>query len=151
MTTRIVFNGQEYASLDAMPPDVRQAYDQVIKQLGDADHDGTPDIIQPGAAGNLIGVKRINTMITVNTKKYGSADEMPPDVRALYDKAMASAPGRQGGGGGQVASTVQARFVAKTGDRAWTFRVTGRQLVNWGLLLLLALAAALVYASARHR
>lgn len=32
----------------------------------------------------------IKRKITVNGKEYSSVDELPPDIRALYDQAMAS-------------------------------------------------------------
>jgi hypothetical protein len=34
----------------------------------------------------------VKTKIIVNGKEYHSLDELPPDLRALYDKAMASGP-----------------------------------------------------------
>jgi NADH:ubiquinone oxidoreductase subunit 6 (subunit J) len=44
MTTRIIFNGQEYASTEAMPQAVRTAYRQALAKLEDADRNGVPDI-----------------------------------------------------------------------------------------------------------
>ena len=82
MTTRIVFNGQEYASLDAMPPDVRQAYDQIVNQLGDADHDGVPDIIQHGIRSNFLDIT--DAMTTAR------ADGQPPSD-ALRAQLIANA------------------------------------------------------------
>ncbi|HEX6465109.1 MAG TPA: hypothetical protein VFZ98_11665, partial [Vicinamibacterales bacterium] len=35
----------------------------------------------------------IKKKITVNGKEYQSLDELPPDLKALYDKAMASGAG----------------------------------------------------------
>ena len=52
----------------------------------------------------------IKRRIKVNGKEYNSVDELPPDVRALYDRAMAS-PGKKGSAkkitinGGDVAAT----------------------------------------------
>jgi hypothetical protein len=86
MTTRILFNGQEYASAEAMPDDVRKAYQQALAQLADADHNGIPDILERGGAGNVIGIQ--NSSITVNGKTYGSVGEMPALVRFLYEQAM---------------------------------------------------------------
>ena len=54
MTTRIMFNGQEYASAEAMPADVRKVYEQALAQLADADHNGIPDVLERGGAGNVI-------------------------------------------------------------------------------------------------
>jgi hypothetical protein len=42
MTTPIIFNGQEYASTEAMPQAVRTAYQQALTQLEVADQNGVP-------------------------------------------------------------------------------------------------------------
>ena len=88
MTTRILFNGQEYPSVEAMPDDVRKLYQQAIAQLVDADHDGIPDVLQGRGDGakNVIGIQ--SSSITVNGKTYQRTDDMPPLVRALFDEAI---------------------------------------------------------------
>ncbi len=88
MTTRIIFNGQEYASTEAMPDDVRKMYQQALGQLADADHNGIPDVLERrgDGAGTVIGVQ--NSSITMNGKTYGSVGEMPGFVRFLYEQAM---------------------------------------------------------------
>lgn len=50
MTSRIVFNGVEYATPDEMPPEVRARYNEVLALLGDRDADGTPDVLQSAGA-----------------------------------------------------------------------------------------------------
>lgn len=42
--------------------------------------------------GTLNAKIDIQKKFTVNGMKYTSVDEMPPDVRALYEKALASGP-----------------------------------------------------------
>jgi hypothetical protein len=86
MTTRIFFNGQEYASAEAMPEDVRKAYQQALAQLADTDRNGIPDVLERGGPGNVIGIQ--SSSITVNGKSYGSVGEMPALVRFLYEQAM---------------------------------------------------------------
>jgi hypothetical protein len=86
MTTRILFNGREYASAEAMPEDVRKVYQQALAQLADADHNGIPDVLERGGPGNVIGIQ--SSSITVNGKSYGSVAEMPALVRFLYEQAM---------------------------------------------------------------
>jgi hypothetical protein len=81
-----MFNGQEYASAETMPEDVRKVYQQALAQLADADHNGIPDVLERGGAGNVIGIQ--NSSITVNGKTYGSVGEMPALVRFLYEQAM---------------------------------------------------------------
>lgn len=50
--TKIVFNGQEYSSVDEMPPVARAAYKLAMGLvLTDADHDGVPDLLKSVAAG----------------------------------------------------------------------------------------------------
>ncbi len=45
VTTKIVFNGQEYTSVDEMPAEVRRAYEQALAAF-DADRDGVPDVLE---------------------------------------------------------------------------------------------------------
>jgi hypothetical protein len=80
---------------------VRKVYQQALAQLADADHNGIPDVLERGGAGNVIGIQ--NSSITVNGKAYGSVGEMPALVRFIYDQAMgqldpnrAGAPGAPG-------------------------------------------------------
>ena len=46
----IIFNGQAYNSVDDMPPDARQAYDQAMGMLADKNKDGMPDAQERPAA-----------------------------------------------------------------------------------------------------
>jgi hypothetical protein len=86
MTTRIFFNGQEYASAEAMPEEVRKAYQVALGKLADADRNGIPDVLEHPGAGNVIGIQQ--SAITLNGKTYGSVAEMPAFVRFLYEQAM---------------------------------------------------------------
>jgi hypothetical protein len=86
MTTRIFFNGQEYASAEAMPEEVRKAYQVALGQLADADRNGIPDVLEHPGTGNVIGIQQ--SAITLNGKTYGSVAEMPAFVRFLYEQAM---------------------------------------------------------------
>jgi hypothetical protein len=90
--TRITLNGRDYESPEAMPPDVRRAYEEILRlagpALGDRDGDGVPDIVE-GAVG-ADGTTRVvvDDRIIVNGQSYRGAGEMPADVRRLYEKAM---------------------------------------------------------------
>ena len=86
MTTRIIFNGQEFASTDVMPEEVRRAYQQALAQFADADHNGIPDVLERGGPGNVIGIQ--HSSITVNGRTYESVDAMPALVRLLYEHAI---------------------------------------------------------------
>jgi hypothetical protein len=43
---RIIFNGQEYASVDAMPAAVRADYERLMATLPDEDRNGVPDVLE---------------------------------------------------------------------------------------------------------
>ena len=47
MATRIIFNGQEYASTEAMAQAVRTAYQEALAKL-EANQNGVPDILERG-------------------------------------------------------------------------------------------------------
>lgn len=87
MTTRIIFNGKEYASVEAMPEGVRRLYEAAMQQLADKDRDGVPDVLERGGIANKFFTIQ-HTSITVDGKTYGSVEEMPADVRRVYEEAM---------------------------------------------------------------
>lgn len=87
MATRIVFNGKEYSSVEAMPEEVRRLYEAAMSQLADADRDGIPDSLERGGTLNKF-FNIHHTSITVDGKTYGSVEDMPADVRRVYEEAM---------------------------------------------------------------
>ncbi len=84
VTTKIRCNGQEYASGEDMPADVRRAYEQAMASLKDSS----------GVQGGK------TTKILLNGREYGSAEEMPTDVRQLYERAIGSVAANGGAGSG---------------------------------------------------
>jgi hypothetical protein len=86
MSQKIVVNGKEYDSVDAMPPDVRRLYESAMQLLGDGDGDGVPDIIQRGAGATDLNVA--TTQIVVDGRTYRDASELPPEARRKYEAAM---------------------------------------------------------------
>jgi hypothetical protein len=80
---KIIFNGREYSSVDEMPPDVREAYERITRTFADSDGDGVPDVLE-GLAGNTVSTT--TSKIVVNGREYSSVDEMPPDVRQIYER-----------------------------------------------------------------
>lgn len=81
----ITFSGKEYGSVDEMPPDVRRAFEHVSGLLKDEDGDGIPDIVQ-NDEGEVDVVHQAT--YTVNGVTYNSADEMPAEVRRVYEAMM---------------------------------------------------------------
>jgi predicted urease superfamily metal-dependent hydrolase len=64
--TRINYKGQEYSSVDELPPEVRSAYEKAV------------------AAGSVSG----NTKIVFNGTEYTSPEQMPAAERQLYEDAI---------------------------------------------------------------
>src|SRR5947199_10449436 len=81
LKTKIKYNGQEYSSVEELPPEARSAYEKAI------------------AAESAT----ISTKIVFNEREYASPEQMPPAERQLYEDAMKLAhdsggivPGRKG-------------------------------------------------------
>jgi hypothetical protein len=74
----IVFNGQEYSSLDDMPADIREAYLRAMAAFADSDGNGVPDVFERGG----------NIQIQTQQQTFTSLNEMPADVRQTYEQAM---------------------------------------------------------------
>ena len=99
MAIRIIFNGQEYASIEAMPESVRRAYLETLTMLRDADADGIPDALETGRSDAVIGVQQ--SSITLNGVELAGGGTLPTIVRRLLESAM-----RQGGGSPVSSTTV---------------------------------------------
>src|SRR6185436_20830679 len=86
MTTKIFFNGQEYSSVEDMPPDVRQAYEQMMGMFVDKNANGLPDAFEGMLQARGVSLENMH----FNGQAYGSLEEMPPEVRQAYEKAMSA-------------------------------------------------------------
>src|SRR5919106_1652892 len=120
METKIIFNGKEYASPEAMPEEVRRAYQQALGQFSDADKNGIPDILERGAAGNVIAIQQ--SSINFNGREFKSVGEMPAVVRGLFEMAMGQADANQNGipDALESALAIQSPSSAAGSDRAQT-------------------------------
>ncbi len=95
METKIIFNGKEYTGPEAMPEEVRQAYQQAMAQFADADKNGIPDILERGSSGNVISIQQ--SSISFNGREFKSVGEMPAVVRRLFELAMGQADANRNG------------------------------------------------------
>jgi hypothetical protein len=96
MTAKININGQEYNSVDEMPPDVRKAWEQAMSMLADRNGNGVPDILEGGntritRSSSVPGVTTVVTSstVTVNGRKYDNWEEVPPDLRSMLSQSGA--------------------------------------------------------------
>jgi len=89
VSLKIVFNGQEYDNVDAMPPDVRKEYEVALETLRKSGGEEILSVLQRDMGVTGTHIKATFREIVVNGKKYDSVDAMPPDVRRTYEQAMA--------------------------------------------------------------
>lgn len=102
---RIVIDGKTYNSIDELPEDLRQKYEEAMRKL-DQNQNGIPDILEGGnlftdqdqngvpdafeAIASITGNPKIlnAAKILVNGQAYDNLDQLPPEVRAKYELAM---------------------------------------------------------------
>ncbi len=135
---KIVFNGQEYPSLDAMPPEARKAYQQVMGMFADKDGNGVPDVFE-GRGSDAVVIEQ--SSIVVNGQAYPGVEAMPADVRRIYEQAMgalaksggaAGAAGAAGTGGAMSLSAAVEGVSAAAGDAATQRGRGGSVGPRWG-------------------
>jgi hypothetical protein len=108
----IVIDGKTYRSVDEMPADVRQQYEQAMRSLKDPDGNRIPDVFEQSnmlvdktrneisdLAENIPGETTFaNVMkIVVDGKQFNSIDDLPPDARAKYEQAMSALDANRNG------------------------------------------------------
>jgi hypothetical protein len=141
MSTRIIFNGQEYASPEAMPEGIRKAYQETLAKLEDANRNGVPDVLERGDTGNVIVIQQ--SSITVNGREFQNVASMPGPLRVLYEYALRQTEGTQGDSG-TVARAILPRAHSEDSLRAHY----GAKHTAAGVLpILLGLAAAGIMAA----
>jgi len=89
VSLKIVFNGKEYDSVDAMPPDVRKEYEVALEALRKSGGEEILSVLQRDMGVSGTHIKATFREIVVNGKKYDSVEAMPPDVRRAHERAMA--------------------------------------------------------------
>ena len=86
--TKIRVNGQDYASVDDMPPDIRQAYTRALGTMAGTKHGGLLDTFGKGIRADAQMVS--NAKVIFNGQEYGSVEQMPANVRRLYQAVIAA-------------------------------------------------------------
>src|SRR5437762_12773039 len=85
VSLKIVFNGQEYDSVDAMPPDVRKEYEVALETLRTSGGEESLSVLQRGMGVSGTHIKATFRAIVVNGQHYGSVHAMRPAVRRTYE------------------------------------------------------------------
>ena len=84
----IIFNGKTYNSIEDMPANERQAYEQVSQLLVDKNGNGIPDLLEGDMAQNVLAAHSNNAHVTVNGKVYHTLEDLPRDLRQSVDGAF---------------------------------------------------------------
>jgi hypothetical protein len=112
----IVIDGKTYHSVEEMPEDIREKYQQAMRSVGDAnnnqipeafetlniladqDQDGVPDVLENLTASHAIvssmtlapcGLSRTRAgEIVIDGKQDDGLENLPPEARARYEEAM---------------------------------------------------------------
>ncbi len=82
----IIFNGKTYNKIEEMPPNEKQAYEQMMKIFVDANGNGIPDFLEGDMVKNVMTA--VTSNISVNGQMYGGMNELPDDVRAKIQGAL---------------------------------------------------------------
>jgi len=108
----IVIDGKTYNSVNEMPPDIRQKYEQAMSKfkdenqnnipdgfenlniIGDKNNNGIPDVFENMSTMNVMSSAM---KFIVNGQDFNSLDSLPPEARAKYEKAMGALDKNQNG------------------------------------------------------
>ncbi|HEU5358397.1 MAG TPA: hypothetical protein VFU45_04710 [Gemmatimonadales bacterium] len=86
MPSKVSFNGVDYDGIDAMPAEVRQEYEKVLGLLSPEDRARLEE--REAGSSSLKLSLNVHTRFKVGGKEYDNVDQMPPAVRAAYDRVL---------------------------------------------------------------
>src|SRR2546430_16193826 len=133
MTQKIVVNGTEYDSPDAMPPDVRRQYERALQLVQDVAEGAAPQgtterAVETTRDGVSVKVHTKQVKYTVDGKTYDDPSQLSPEIRARLEQALHGAEKLQLRDQGP--SEVRVVYVVtETHSRPWVPRIL------WWLLI----------------
>ena len=83
---QIIFNGKSYNSVEEMPAQERQAFEQMQQIFVDANGNGIPDFMEGDMFKNVMAAASNN--VTYNGQVYNNLDDIPSDVREKIQTAL---------------------------------------------------------------
>ena len=84
----IFFNGKSYNSLEEMPSEARQAYEQIANMLVDKNGNGIPDFLEGDIVKNISSFYTAAKSINYNGNVYNNLNELPLDVQTKVQNAF---------------------------------------------------------------
>src|SRR5689334_16571009 len=83
----IIFNGKTYNSLEEMPPEARQAYEQIANMFVDKNGNGIPDFLEGDMVKNIMSAFT-STDFNFNGQTYQNMNDLPPEAREKVQAAF---------------------------------------------------------------
>ena len=84
----IIFNGKTYNSIEDMPADERQAFEQMSQMFVDKNGNGIPDFLEGDMVQKVLAAHSTNMHVSVNGKTYHTLEDLPPELRQSVDGAF---------------------------------------------------------------
>jgi len=127
MTQKIVVNGTEYDSPDAMPPDVRRQYERALQLVQDVANGAAPQgtterTVATTRDGVSVKVHTKQVKYTVDGKTYDDPSQLSPEIRARVEQALHGAEQLELRDQGPQEVRV-VNVVTETRSRAWVPRL----------------------------
>lgn len=82
----IIFNGKAYNSIEEMPANERDAYEQVANVFVDKNGNGIPDFLEGDMVKNVMTA--FTGTVSFNGQSYNNINELPAEVRAKVQGAF---------------------------------------------------------------
>ena len=82
----IIFNGKSYNSLEEMPQNEKQAYEQMMEIFVDENGNGVPDFLEGDIVQNVL--KQFSTKVVIEGKTVHGLNELPPEMQANVQSAF---------------------------------------------------------------
>jgi len=82
----IIFNGKTYNSIEEMPSNEKQAYEQMMEIFVDANGNGVPDFLEGDVIQNLLS--KYSTKVNIEGKTVHGLDELPPEMQQSVQLAF---------------------------------------------------------------
>lgn len=83
---QIVFNGKTYNSIEEMPANEREAFEQMQQIFVDANGNGIPDFMEGDMFKKVLAAASNN--VVYQGQAYNSLEDIPPDVREKVQTAL---------------------------------------------------------------
>lgn len=152
----IIFNGKTYNSIEEMPANERQAFEQMSQMFVDKNGNGIPDFLEGDMVQKVLAAHSNNMHVSVNGQTYHTLEDLPPDLRQSVDGAfqmlsnmgiLSNMPGTQPSQASNEPKVSSRPFIAPQSNPVIEEDQGGRSifsLVIIGVVLCFALTAATI-------